>query len=160
MNDHEDNAGMLGFREAVEADLPAIVALHAHDVVGGHGDSWTIERAPGYRAALRTIAAHPDHTLYVAEVDGDVVGSFLLSFLPGLTGHGALHAQLRSVQVRSDARSQGIGARMVAFAEEEARRRQAAVMELMSNLNRADAHRFYERQGYVHSHGGFKKRLR
>ncbi len=146
-------------REAKKADVEAVVRLHEADALAGHGDAWTEANGPVYEAAFATLAAHPDHTLYVAETEGAVVGTFLLSFLPGLTGVGALHAELRAVQVRSDLRSRGIGARMVAFAETEARRRGAAVLELTSNLKRVDAHRFYERLGYAKSHAGFKKKL-
>jgi GNAT superfamily N-acetyltransferase len=146
-------------REATPADLEAIVRLHEADAVGGHGDVWTEENRSAYEAAFHALAAHPDHRLHVAEEGGRIVGTFLLSFLPGLTGIGALHAELRAVQVRSDLRSQGIGARMVAFAEAEARRRGAAVIELTSNLKRVEAHRFYERLGYAKSHAGFKKKL-
>ncbi|MGL4445187.1 MAG: GNAT family N-acetyltransferase [Alsobacter sp.] len=144
---------------AVEDDLPAIVALHAADAIGGHGDAWTAETGADYLAAFATLRAHPDHTLYVARHGGAVVGTLLLSLLPGLTGRGMLHAQLRSVQVRADLRSLGIGARMVAFAEDAARARGAGVVELTSNLRRTQAHRFYERLGYAKSHAGFKKRL-
>lgn len=152
-------ADAVAIRLATAEDLPAVVGLHAADAAGAHGDAWTPDAAPDYRAAFAAIAAHPDHALYVAEHGGAVVGTFLLSVLPGLTGRGLLHAQLRAVQVRADLRSLGIGARMVAFAEREARARGAGVMELMSNLARVDAHRFYAREGYARSHAGFKKRL-
>jgi GNAT superfamily N-acetyltransferase len=140
-------------------DLPAVIALHEADTVGGHGDAWAAQMKPGYLAALERIAAHPDHDLYVARRSGEVVGSFLLSFLPGLTSQGAWHAQLRSVQVREDCRSAGIGALMVAEAERLALARGAGWIELTSNKKRANAHRFYERLGYLRSHEGFKKKL-
>lgn len=149
----------LAIRKATRADVEAIVRLHEADALAGHGDAWTETNRPAYEAAFDTLAAHPDHALYVAEAEEGVVGTFLLSFLPGLTGVGALHAELRAVQVRGDLRSRGIGARMVAFAEAEARRRGARVVELTSNLKRLDAHRFYERLGYAKSHAGFKKKL-
>ncbi len=146
-------------RDARPDDLPGIVGLHAADAVGGHGDVWADETRPLYEAAFRRLADHPDHAVFVAEHEGAIVGSFILSILPGLTGRGAVHAELRSVQVRADLRSLGIGARMVAHAEAEARRRGASVIELTSNLKRLDAHRFYERLGYAKSHAGFKKAL-
>lgn len=140
-------------------DLPAVIALHEADAVGGHGDVWNAGTAAFYGAAFERIAAHPDHDLHVARRGGEVVGSFLLSFLPGLTSQGAWHAQLRSVQVREDCRSAGIGALMVAEAERLALARGAGWIELTSNKKRAGAHRFYERLGYVRSHEGFKKKL-
>lgn len=140
-------------------DLPAVVALHEADAIAGHGDVWRPETQGAYREALAAIEAHPDHALYVARRGDEVIGSFLLSFLPGITGQGAWHAQLRSVQVRADCRSAGIGARMVAEAERLSQARHVGWIELTSNKLRKDAHRFYELLGYSRSHEGFKKKL-
>ncbi len=146
-------------RLAEASDLDAVVALHAADDKGGHGDTTDPSARPAYEAAFRAIAASDSHALFVAELDGEVVGTFLLSMMPGITARGAIRAVLRAVQVREDRRSGGIGARMVAAAEAEARRRGAPVLELTSNLSRPDAHRFYERLGYARTHAGFKKKL-
>lgn len=146
-------------RLAAAADLEAIMRLHEADALGGTGDAWSAETEPTYRAAFARLSETPGHALYVAEQGGAVVGTFILSLLPGLTGHGALRAELRSVQVAPSQRSQGIGRRMVAEAERLAREAGAAVLELTSNLRRVDAHRFYEREGFSRSHAGFKKRL-
>jgi GNAT superfamily N-acetyltransferase len=66
--------------------------------------------------------------------------------------------KVESVKVAAARRSGGIGARMMAAAEEEAQRRGAGLIELTSNATRTDAHRFYRRLGYDQSHIGFKKR--
>jgi GNAT superfamily N-acetyltransferase len=145
-------------REATDDDLEAVVGLHAADAVG-HGDAWNETTEPAYRTAFAVIAASADSRLYVAVEDGRLVGSFLLTFMPGLTGRGMRHAVLRSVQVAADCRSRGIGAAMVAEAERLAAARGAGVVELTSNLQRDAAHRFYRRLGYVQSHAGFKKLL-
>ena len=146
-------------RLAHRDDLPAIVGLHTADGLGGHGDVWHVETQPFYEAAFTEIAAHPDHHLYVAEAEGAIVGTFMLSRLPGLTGRGRPHVELRSVQVDQRKRSMGIGALMVAYAEQEAQRMGAVALELTSNLKRVDAHRFYERLGFAKSHAGFKKKF-
>ena len=146
-------------RRAVESDLPAIIGLHAADGIGGHGDAWREDTASRYREAFAALAGHPDHRVYVAEQGSRVVGTFILSRLLGLTGQGQTHAELRSVQVDHSLRSQGIGAQMVAFAEQEARLWGAANLQLTSNLKRFDAHRFYEKLGFAKSHAGFKKGL-
>jgi GNAT superfamily N-acetyltransferase len=149
----------LRIREARAGDLEAIVRLHEEDSLGQHRDCWTLETRPAYEAAFAEIAASPGNTLYVAEEGGIVVGTFQLTFIPNLTGRGALRVKVESVKVAAARRSQGIGARMMAFAEEEARRRGARLLELTSNKARTDAHRFYERAGYVRTHEGFKKKL-
>lgn len=148
----------LDIREATGDDLEAVVGLHAGDVVG-HGDAWNETTEPAYRAAFAVIAASADTRLFVALEDGRLVGSFILTFMPGLTGRGMRHAVLRSVQVAADCRSRGIGAAMVAEAERRAVAGGAGVVELTSNLQRDAAHRFYRRFGYVQSHAGFKKLL-
>lgn len=146
-------------RLATRDDLPALVGLHAADGLGGHGDLWTPETQGLYEAAFTEIDGHPDHHLYVAEAEGEVIATFMLSRLPGLTGRGKPHVELRSVQVDQSKRSMGIGALLVAYAEQEAQRMGASALELTSNLKRVDAHRFYERLGFAKSHAGFKKKF-
>jgi GNAT superfamily N-acetyltransferase len=149
----------LAIREAEAADLEAIVRLHEEDSLGSHGDAWLPVTKAAYEAAFAAIARSPDNQLFVA-CDGErVVGTFQLTFIPNLTGRGALRVKVESVKVAAARRSQGIGAEMMAHAEAIARARGARLLELTSNGKRADAHRFYERIGYEQSHKGFKKRL-
>jgi GNAT superfamily N-acetyltransferase len=149
----------ISIREARAEDLEAIIRLHEEDSLGSHGDAWLPETKPAYEAAFAAIAASPDNTLYVAESEGRVVGTFQLTLIPNLTGRGATRVKVESVKVSAALRSQGIGARMMAFAEEAARAGGARTMELTSNKRRTDAHRFYERLGFSKSHEGFKKSL-
>jgi GNAT superfamily N-acetyltransferase len=150
---------MLTIRTAEPDDLKEIVALYAADELGGHGDAWHSGTEAGYRAALATIAASPDMSLHVAIEEGTIVGVFQLVLFTTLVAQGARRAKLASVQVHSDCRSRGIGARMIAEAEGIARARGAVVLELTSSKSRRDAHRFYDRLGYERSHEGFRKRL-
>ena len=55
--------------------------------------------------------------------------------------------------------AEGSGAMLVADAVDRARSRGCYRVQLTSNLARSDAHRFYERLGFVPSHVGFKLRL-
>jgi GNAT superfamily N-acetyltransferase len=84
------------------------------------------------------------------------VGTVQLSFLPGLARRGALRAQLEAVRVRADQRGRGVGAAMIGWAIEEARRRGCALVQLTSDKSRPDAHRFYAGLGFVASHEGLK----
>ena len=148
-------------RRAVADDLPALVALLADDPLGR-----TREGAPDseddltpYRRAFTLLDTDPSHLLLVA-VDGDeVVGTFQLSFLPGLARRGALRAQLEAVRVRADQRGRGVGAALIGWAIEEARRRGCALVQLTSDKARPDAHRFYAGLGFVASHEGLKLSL-
>ncbi len=144
---------------ATEADVATIVALVNAGAVGSRVGRETDDLTP-YLAAFRRIAAHPDTEIYVArDENGEVVGTFQLTVLLGLAFQGGSRAQLESVHTRADRRGQGIGGAMVRFAEERARALGCMMMQLTSNKQRADAHRFYERLGYERSHEGFKRML-
>lgn len=151
-------SGLL-IREAGPEDLEAIVRLHEEDELGSHGDAWTVENRPAYEAAFEAIRRSPDNRLFVALDGGEIVGTFQLTFIPNLTGRGALRVKVESVKVKAVRRSGGIGAKMIAFMEDHARASGAAMLELTSNKTRKDAHRFYERLGFARSHEGFKKKL-
>ena len=147
-------------RTATEADIPAIVGLIAADQLGATRDGVRDEAdLTSYIAAFRSIDADPAHLLVVAERDGQIVGTLQLSFLPGLARRGALRAQIEAVRVARSERGSGLGAAMMDWAIDEARRRGCALVQLTSDKTRADAHRFYARLGFVASHEGMKLAL-
>jgi GNAT superfamily N-acetyltransferase len=72
---------------------------------------------------------------------------------------GGKTAELESVHVTAARRGQGIGTMLLRAAEDHANAQGCYRVQLTSNVSRFDAHRFYERLGYVASHRGFKKAL-
>ncbi len=147
-------------RIATEADVAAVVDLLAADQLGATRDGVRGETdLAAYTAAFRQIDADPAHLLLVAEHDGRLVGTFQLSFLPGLARRGALRAQIEAVRVAESQRGSGLGAAMMRWAIDEARRRGCALVQLTSDKARTDAHRFYARLGFVASHEGMKLAL-
>jgi GNAT superfamily N-acetyltransferase len=140
-------------------DLPGIVAVYGDDEVGGAGDAWTEENRAAYESGFHAIMATPAIELYVARYAGEVVGTIQVLFSPHIGGHGGLRCILESVFVSAAARGQGVGAAMLAKAEERARARGAALITLSSNAKRVDAHRFYEQHGYAKTSVAFKKRM-
>jgi GNAT superfamily N-acetyltransferase len=149
-------APSLVVRPAAATDLDAIVALFADDALGGHGDTLDPAARPAYQAAFAAIEASPSDHLFVAEFEGRVVGTFQVSFNPALPHRGRLRATLEAVQVAASMRGRRIGEAMVAHAVAFARDTGAGVIQLTSNRQRVDAHRFYERLGFHRSHTGFK----
>ncbi|MET3854390.1 GNAT family N-acetyltransferase [Rhizobium sp. OAE497] len=152
--------GQLIIREAREADLAALIALFAADDIGGHGDTTDEAAFPDYLRAFSAIAASPDQTLYVAELSGEVAGTFQTSIATTLTGRGASFMIIEAVQTRDDLRGQGIGRQMIEFCIAEAKSRGFSRVQLISNGKRKDAHRFYERLGFEPWHLGFKMALK
>ena len=150
--------GTAVLRRAARDDVPAVVALLADDSLGTGGDSASGGLEP-YLRAFDAIDRDPAHLLVLLETGGEIVGTLQLSVLPSLPHRGALRGQLEGVHVRADHRGGGLGAAMVGWAVEEARRRGCAQVQLTSQKRRVDAHRFYERLGFARSHEGFKLML-
>ncbi len=146
----------LTYRDATEADLPFLDALAADDDIGAQRDALRPDHHEQALEGLRAIAADPNHTLYIVEREGEPVGSFQLSFIPGVARIGAWRGQIESVRVRKALRGQGIGDAMMRWTVERCRERGCAIVQLTSDRQREGAHRFYERLGFVPSHTGFK----
>jgi GNAT superfamily N-acetyltransferase len=142
------------FREAVHADLPAIIALLADDTLGKARDFPVVDDA--YERAFAEIDADPRNFLIVADDGGEVVASMQITYIPGLGRHGAERSLFEAVRVRSDRRGHGLGQRLMTWAIEQARQRGCALAQLTSDKARTDAHRFYTRLGFVASHEGMK----
>jgi GNAT superfamily N-acetyltransferase len=148
------------FRDARRADVPEIVALLADDVLGAAREA---PREGGvdsaYWTAFDQITADPWNRLIVAELDGRIAGTLQLTFLPGLSRHGMLRAQIEAVRVARRQRGQGLGRAMIERAVEAARERGCGLVQLTSDKRRADAIRFYESLGFTASHEGLKLQL-
>ena len=150
----------LTFRRAEQSDLPAIVAMIADDHLGAARETLADPLPRGYGAAFAAIDRDANQLLVVAEQEGQVVGCFQLTFLPGLTYQGGWRAQIESVFVAGEKRGQGIGEQMMAHAIDLAKARNCHLMQLTTHKSRIKAHRFYERLGFVASHEGMKRSLR
>jgi GNAT superfamily N-acetyltransferase len=147
-------------RRAETGDVRAIVDLIAADQLGATRDSVrTAADLTAYQRAFAAIDADPAHILVVAESGRDIVATLQLSFIPGLARRGALRAQIEAVRVDEAYRSCGLGAALVSWAIEEARRRGCALVQLTTDKSRTAAHRFYQRLGFVASHEGMKLAL-
>jgi GNAT superfamily N-acetyltransferase len=145
------------FRAATRADLDAIVALLADDVLGRARDAARVDEA--YEKAFADIDADPRNCLIVADDGGMVVAFLQVTYIPGLGRHGAERALVESVRVRGDRRGTGVGAELMRWVIDEARQRGCALVQLTTDKSRHDAHRFYRRLGFVASHEGMKLTL-
>ncbi len=156
--------GSVELRRARAEDLPALVALLADDLLGSGREAPGDRELAAYRRAFAQIEADAGQLLVVAvtrdAAAGDrVVGTLQLSFIPGLSRRGALRAQIEAVRVRADQRRSGLGTAMVGWAVDEARRRGCGLVQLTTDRSRQDAHRFYERLGFIASHAGLELAL-
>lgn len=144
------------FRTARRGDLPAIVHLLAGDDLGSQREKDEEPLPDSYHEAFGKVDRDPNHELIVAELDGRVIGTLHLMFLPSISFQGGLRAQIESVRVEKEYRNMGVGQEMMKWAIERARACGAHVVQLTTHLSRKDAHRFYERLGFKGSHLGMK----
>ncbi len=95
---------------------------------------------------IESLARLADHVVFVACLAGEVVGWMDV----GLTRHlqSEPSAEIGGLVVSSEARSGGIGRRLVAQAEEWALQRGLKRVVVRSQVAREGAHRFYLRHGY------------
>ncbi|MEU1359337.1 GNAT family N-acetyltransferase [Micromonospora zamorensis] len=145
------------YREAVRADLPAVIALLADDVLGKARDFTEVDEA--YERAFADISADPRNQLIVAEQGAELVGCLQITYIPGLGRHGSERSLIESVRVRSDRRGQGLGRELMIWAVDQARQRGCALVQLTTDKTRGDTHRFYLSLGFVASHEGMKLAL-
>ena len=126
----DDSWDLIGLIAACWAEYPGCIL----DV---HGEEpWLLQPATAYR--------EQGGRLWVAESAGRVVASVALR--PAAEPGGIA---LKSLYVARAARRRGLGDRLAALVEEEARAAGAAFVELWTDTRFADAHRLYERRGYL-----------
>lgn len=100
---------------------------------------------------------HPDHEILVYEQDDKVIGFIDLHFIPQLPLNDFAHITYFCVDANT--RSSGVGAVLLERAEQLAKERHCDRIFLHCNERRVNAHRFYERNGYVDSPKYYVKKL-
>ena len=143
-------------REAVAADVDAIVALLADD---GLGRGREAPGDPVYATAFLAMEGQPGNVYLVAERDGTLVGCLQLTLIHGLSRKGASRAQIEGVRVHADHRGRRIGEALFEASFTRAREAGCNLVQLTTDRQRADALRFYERLGFKASHWGMKRAL-
>src|SRR5690348_15494964 len=139
----------LVFRRARAEDLAAITQLLVDEVLGRTREDSSAKVGEGYTAAFAAIDADPHQLLVVADDGNEIIGTLQLSFIPGLARKGAWRGQIEAVRVASSRRGRGIGKEMMEWAISECRRRGCSHVQLTTDKRCTDAHRFYDRLGFV-----------
>jgi len=134
-------ANELKIRRAKMSDAPRLAEL-----AGQLGYPTT---ASQMRARIRNIKPASLHAVFVADSKKDgVVGWLHVSKNPLLESE--MRAEVNGLVVAEGQRSLGAGARLIAAAEDWARKHGCKDMSVRSNVIRERAHKFYERNGYEH----------
>jgi len=138
-------ADTLTIRAAQRTDLPGVLALCAQP---GMDDGRMLPLQDAEHIFAR-FARYPDYTLYIAEVNRQIVGSFALLIMDNLAHLGAPSAIVEDVVVDPALHGQGIGQAMMRFALDRARDKRCYKLMLSSNAKRERAHAFYESLGFT-----------
>jgi GNAT superfamily N-acetyltransferase len=131
-------------RPASAADVAGVLALYAQPDLDD-GNVLPIDQAV---ALFERFGRYPDYTLFVAEQDHAIVGSFALLVMDNLGHLGAPSGIVEDVVVAPARQSNGIGAAMMRFAMERCREKGCYKLVLSSNAKRVRAHAFYESLGF------------
>lgn len=102
--------------------------------------------SPPGRDGLTEIVENPNSALFVARLDGEIVGGLTLALYRVPTG---VKAWIEDVVVEDRARGHGVGAALSTAAIAEARRRGAKEVDLTSRPSREAANRLYVRLGFA-----------
>jgi len=151
------------FRYATREDLPAIVALLADDEKGKTREELTDPLPDAYYQAFDAMESQSTDALpnkYLLAILGDdIVGCLQLTLIAGLSRRGQLRAQIEGVRVSSKVRGQKIGEKLITESISTSKSLGAVLIQFTTDKTRKDAHRFYERLGFVASHEGMKMAL-
>lgn len=131
-------------RPARRQDLPGVLALYAQPGMDD-GNTLSIQDAEHIFARF---ALYPDYTLYVAEADRQIVGTFALLVMDNLGHLGAPSAIVEDVMVDPALHGNGVGQAMMRFAMARAHEKRCYKLVLSSNAKRERAHAFYEALGF------------
>jgi ribosomal protein S18 acetylase RimI-like enzyme len=150
----------LEFRQATREDLPEIVRMLADDFLGATRERYENPLPESYVKAFEEISADKNNELIVAENDGAIVGTLQITFTPSISFQGGKRATVESVRVDAKFRGQGLGKDLMLWAIERAKKEGCHTLQLTTNSDRADAHRFYENLGFKGTHLGMKLYLK
>ncbi|WP_339183548.1 GNAT family N-acetyltransferase [Oceanobacillus sp. FSL W7-1293] len=144
------------FRKAQKEDLRAIVRLLADDELGSGRERYEDPLPEEYDQAFDAIEAQIGNQVILALEEEVVIGCVQLTIIPGLARLGMKRAQIEGVRVDKKYRGKQVGEALFKEAIAIAKAEKCGLMQLTTDKQRNDAHRFYERLGFSASHEGMK----
>lgn len=158
--DRKTKRSILIIRRAQQKDLSAIVELIANDELGRLRENFKTPLPEQYLNAFDKINSDQNQELMVMSNDsGDIIGTLQLSFIQYLTYQGGIRAQIEAVRVHENYRNKGIGKKLIQWAIDRAKQKEAHVVQLTTDKKRDAAVQFYEKLGFIASHEGMKLHL-
>ncbi len=142
-------------REARREELPAIVTLY-NLMWAGSKTPIAIKTGEGIFERMR---ANPNQRMYVAEVDGRVVGTFMMIVKDHPATGDARDCVVDNVVVHPRFQGKGIGKQMIRFVTEQGKQSGCARLVIAGGERRDDSHAFYESLGFTRKGYGFVRNI-
>ena len=134
----------LDIRKATQEDIPTLLELYRIF----DNDNDPVMGLAAAKKIFARIESYPNYYIYLAERDGETIGTFALLIMDNLAHHGAPAGVVENVIVRPEFQSQGIGKLMMEYAMQLCAEAGCYKLVLSSNIIRERAHKFYEARGF------------
>ncbi len=144
------------FRKATENDVFAIVRLLADDELGSQRECFEESLPAVYYEAFHAIESQNGNQIILAVENETVIGCLQLTIIPGLARKGMKRAQIEGVRVDRNYRGKAVGENLFKEAIAIAQSEKCGLVQLTTDKQRVDAHRFYDKLGFYASHEGMK----
>ncbi|MFM1653027.1 GNAT family N-acetyltransferase [Brevibacillus sp. B_LB10_24] len=144
------------FRMATKRDVKEIVRLLADDELGSKREKYEDPLPEAYYNAFSAIEDQSGNQILLVMEDEIVIGCLQLTIIPGLARLGMKRAQIEGVRVDKNYRGQKVGEALFREAIAIAKSEGCGLVQLTTDKDRKDAHRFYEKLGFTSSHEGMK----
>ncbi|WP_212951285.1 GNAT family N-acetyltransferase [Siminovitchia terrae] len=141
---------------AKKSDLKEIVRLLADDELGSKREKYEDPLPEAYYNAFSAIESQGGNQILLVTDNEIVIGCLQLTIIPGLARLGMKRAQIEGVRVDKNYRGQKIGEALFREAITIAKSEGCGLVQLTTDKDRKDAHRFYEKLGFTSSHEGMK----
>jgi GNAT superfamily N-acetyltransferase len=149
---------MTVIRTATENDLPRILELYLQLAIpptDGRDEPDLV--LDSHKKAFSDITSMPGCDVIVAEENGKVIGTSMLTIVPNLTHGGKPWIIVENVVVDSKYRRTGAGTLLMEYIKEKALETGCCKIQLMSDKRRTEeAHKFYKAIGYNATAEGFR----
>ncbi len=115
---------------------------------------------PAMRKVLEKNRDNPNHMVIAAKIDGRLVGTLLAVVCEMLFGQCRSFMVIEDVVIDENNRRKGIGAAMIAYIEDYARKQDCSYIMLITDTDRKGSQTFYRSLGYQSDEFcAFKKKL-
>jgi N-acetylglutamate synthase-like GNAT family acetyltransferase len=131
------------FREAVPSDAPFIAALY-HQLVSNPAIDVLPER-------IAEIAQDKNTLLLVCEYKAEIQATALVSLCADVMFRSQPFAVIENIVVAESVRGCGVGTALLQYIEAFCERNDCSKIMLLSASQREQAHRFFERSGFIGS---------